>query len=75
MLVVTSTYFYTIIFMFHFACDWRANVTQLFLCLTFRIWMSTLIYQSQKLSIYMYTNKRLIFHMYMWIIFEIGRLK
>ena len=32
--------------------------------------MSTLIYQSQKLSIY--TNKRLIFHMYMWIIFEIG---
>ena len=25
--------------------------------------------------IHIYTNKRLIFHVYMWIIFEIDRLK
>ena len=53
--------------------------TQLFLCFTFPTWMSTLIYKSQKLSmyiiLYVYINKRLIFHMDMWIIFEIDGLK
>ena len=79
-----------VIFIFRFACDWRVNVTgiflcfslltviftQLFLCFTFPTWMSTLICQSQKLSTYtVCTKKRLIFSMYMWIIFEIGILK
>ena len=30
MLVVTSTYFYTVLFLFHFACDWRVNVQGIF---------------------------------------------
>ena len=56
------------IFIFHYACDWRVNVTgiflcfslltviftQLFLCFTIPTWMSTLIYQAQKLSTYIY---------------------
>ena len=58
--------------MFQFAYSY---FSQLFLYITFPTWMSTLIYQSQELSTHIYTNKRLIFYMYMWIIFEIGRLK
>ena len=30
---------------------------------------------SKIINIYIYTNKTLIFYMYMWIIFEIGRLE
>ena len=48
---------------------------KLFLCFTFPTWMSTLIYQSQKLSTYIYKYKTDFFYMYMRIIFEIGRLK
>ena len=87
---------------FHFACDWRVNVTSIFLCfslltvifiqlfLCFNFYTViimfhlpymdvTLIYHSQKIIhiyiyIYIYIYKRLIFYMYMWIIFEIGRL-
>ena len=48
--------------MFQFACDWQVNVTGILLCFSLLtviftqlfLWMSTLIYQSQNLSTYVY---------------------
>ena len=71
------------IFIFHFACDWRVNVTGFFM---FQFAYSyfyvspslhgCLLY-STNLKNYpqIYTKKKKDFYMHMWIIFEIGRLK
>ena len=64
MLVVTC-HFYTVIFMFHLP----------YMDVFFNLPISKIIYIYIYIYIYIATNKRLIFHMYMWIIFEISRLK
>ena len=60
MLVVTSTYFYIVIFMFHLP----------YMDVYFNLPIS-----KKFPYIYIYTNEKLISYMYMWIIFKIGRLK
>ena len=96
MLVVTSTYFYTVIFMFHLPYmdvyfeelrGWCRDKSPKFLETTVTpedtlgggpVHGQTLgkpaessPFTNLKNYPHIYTNKRLIFYMYMWIIFEI----
>ena len=78
------------IFIFHFVCVWRVNVTSIFLCFSLLSVIFTQLFFmfhlpyidvyfnlpiSKIIHIYIYTFRRLIPYMYMWKIFEIGRLK
>ena len=53
--------FYTVIFMFHFP----------YMDVYFKLPISKIIH----IATYIYTIKRMIFYMYIWIIFENGRYK